>query len=51
MQYIYEKIFLMKIIENRGHHIEFELKNPKVEKYFMKWKEFEIGILTVDYLP
>ena len=40
------------IIENRANHIRFELKNtPKGEKFFMKWKDIEIGMLTVDNPP
>jgi len=42
----------LKIIENRASHIGFELKKtPKGEKFYMKWKELEIGMLTVNYPP
>ena len=42
----------LKIIENRANHIGFELKKtPNGEKFFMKWKELEIGMLTVNNPP
>ena len=42
----------LRIIENRANHIGFELKKtPKGEKFFMKWKDKEIGMLAVDYPP
>ena len=42
----------LKIIKNRDNHIGFELKKtPKGEKFFMKWKDTEIGMLMVDNPP